>query len=109
MAKRVSAFYISSRRNAVFFEKYTGLPCYLANIRPGIDAFYPEPLPSEHPLLTNPRVTFSPHVAGTTKEASLLLARSAADQILAALRGDLPAFPVNKTAWEGSRSRRPRE
>jgi phosphoglycerate dehydrogenase-like enzyme len=75
----------------------------------GIDAFYPEPLPSEHPILSNPRVTFSPHVAGTTMEASLLLARSAADQILTALRGDLPAFPVNKAAWQGSRSRQPRQ
>jgi phosphoglycerate dehydrogenase-like enzyme len=73
----------------------------------GIDAFYPEPLPSGHPLLTNPGVTFSPHIAGTTIEASLQLARSAADQILTALRGDLPAFPVNKAAWEGSLARRP--
>jgi phosphoglycerate dehydrogenase-like enzyme len=75
----------------------------------GIDAFYPEPLPNGHPLLSNPRVTFSPHVAGTTIEASLQLARSAADQILTALRGELPAFPVNKAAWEGSRARRPQE
>jgi hypothetical protein len=74
----------------------------------GIDAFYPEPLPSGHPLLTNPRVTFSPHIAGTTIEASLQLARSAADQILTALHGELPAFPVNEAAWEGSRARRPK-
>jgi phosphoglycerate dehydrogenase-like enzyme len=73
----------------------------------GIDAFHPEPLSNEHPLLTNPRITFSPHIAGTTIEASLQLARSAADQILTALRGDLPAFPVNKAAWKGSRARRP--
>lgn len=74
----------------------------------GIDAFYPEPLPSDHPLLTNPKVTLSPHVAGATVEASLLLARSAAEQILAALGGTMPAFPINRTAWEGARSRRPR-
>ncbi len=73
----------------------------------GIDAFYPEPLPSGHPLLTNPSVTFSPHIAGTTIEASLQFARSAADQILTALHGELPAFPVNEAAWEGSRARRP--
>ncbi len=74
----------------------------------GIDAFYPEPLPSGHPLLTNPSVTFSPHIAGTTIEASLQFARSAADQILTALHGELPAFPVNEAAWEGSRARRPK-
>jgi phosphoglycerate dehydrogenase-like enzyme len=60
-------------------------------------------------LLKNPKVTFSPHIAGATVEASLLLARSAAEQILVALGGTMPAFPVNKTAWEGARSRRPRQ
>jgi phosphoglycerate dehydrogenase-like enzyme len=72
-----------------------------------IDAFYPEPLPSDHPLLGNPKVTFSPHIAGATNEASLELARSAATQILAALQGSVPAFPVNRSAWEGPSSRRP--
>lgn len=74
----------------------------------GIDAFYPEPLPADHALLRHPRVTLTPHVAGTSIEASLQLARSAADQIHAALRGDMPAFPVNRAAWEGPRSRRPK-
>jgi hypothetical protein len=37
----------------------------------------------------------SPHIAGTTIEASLQLARSAAEQILMALGGAMPAFPVN--------------
>jgi phosphoglycerate dehydrogenase-like enzyme len=73
----------------------------------GVDAYFPEPLPAEHPLLRNQKVTFSPHIAGTTVEASLQLARSAADQILTALSGLLPAFPINKAAWEGSQSRRP--
>ena len=73
----------------------------------GIDAYFPEPLPAEHPLLRNPKVTLSPHIAGTSVEASLQLARSAADQILAALEGLLPAFPLNPAAWDGSQSRRP--
>jgi phosphoglycerate dehydrogenase-like enzyme len=73
----------------------------------GIDAFFPEPLPPDHPLLSNPKVTLSPHIAGATNEASLDLARSAATQILAALDGTIPTFPVNRSAWEGPRSRRP--
>ncbi len=72
-----------------------------------LDVVYPEPLPSGHPLLLNPKVTFSPHVAGTTIEATLQLAESAADQILACLRGAVPAFPVNPAAWLGRSSRRP--
>jgi phosphoglycerate dehydrogenase-like enzyme len=74
----------------------------------GIDAYSPEPLPAEHPLLLNPKVTLSPHIAGTTVEASLQLARSAADQILAALSGSMPQFPLNKAAWDGPQSRRPK-
>ncbi len=73
----------------------------------GLDVVYPEPLPCDHPLLARPDVTFSPHVAGGTVEATEALARSAADQILAALAGRVPAFPVNPGAWEGTRSRRP--
>jgi D-3-phosphoglycerate dehydrogenase len=73
----------------------------------GLDVVDPEPLPLGHPLLENPNVIFSPHVAGTTIEATLQLARSAADQILAGLRGEMPAFPVNPEAWAGSASRRP--
>src|SRR5262249_31972944 len=53
----------------------------------GIDTFFPEPLPSEHPLLQNPKVTLSPHIAGTTVETSRQLARSAVDQIVTALGG----------------------
>lgn len=74
----------------------------------GLDVTSPEPLSPGHPLLSNPKVTFSPHVAGTTVEASLKLAQSAVDQILAALDGVMPASPVNPAAWEGSRSRRPK-
>jgi phosphoglycerate dehydrogenase-like enzyme len=74
----------------------------------GLDVTSPEPLSPGHPLLSNPKVTFSPHVAGTTVEASFKLAQSAVDQILAALDGVVPASPVNPAAWEGSNSRRPK-
>jgi D-3-phosphoglycerate dehydrogenase len=73
----------------------------------GVDAYYPEPLPPDHPLLRNPRVTLSPHVAGGTAEATLGLARSAADQIVAALGGTLPPFPLNRQVWDSPQSRRP--
>ena len=73
----------------------------------GIDAYFPEPLPADHPLLRNQKVTLSPHIAGGTVEATLQLARSAADQILTALGGTVPTFPLNKAAWEGPNSRRP--
>jgi len=74
----------------------------------GLDVVFPEPLPDSQPLLANPKVTFSPHIAGTTVETNIQLARSAADQIFACLRGAMPTSPVNPAAWEGSQSRRPK-
>ena len=73
-----------------------------------LDVVFPEPLPDGHPLLANPKVTFSPHIAGTTVETNFQLAQSAVDQIFACLRGSVPASPVNPSAWEGSQSRQPK-
>ncbi|WP_426413021.1 NAD(P)-dependent oxidoreductase [Bradyrhizobium ganzhouense] len=73
----------------------------------GLDVFYPEPLPINHPLLSSDKVTFSPHVAGNTTNATEGLSRSAAEQISACLRGEMPRFAVNPEAWTGSISRRP--
>ena len=68
---------------------------------------FPEPLPEEHPLLQNPKVVFTPHTAGVTKEASKALALSAAQQITTALKGEMPPYPVNPEVWETPQSRRP--
>lgn len=73
----------------------------------GLDVVYPEPLPDGHPLLTNPKVILSPHIAGGTVEATEGLARSAAEQIMTALHGTLPKFPVNPDVWRSDQSRRP--
>jgi phosphoglycerate dehydrogenase-like enzyme len=73
----------------------------------GLDVFYPEPLPSSHPLLSNPRVTLTPHIGGITTEATFQLAGSAAEQISACIGGNMPTFAVNPEAWTGQDSRRP--
>lgn len=73
----------------------------------GLDVFYPEPLPGNHPLLSDDRVTFSPHIAGNTAEATMGLSRSAAEQIVACLKGEMPRFALNPQAWTGEASRRP--
>jgi phosphoglycerate dehydrogenase-like enzyme len=73
----------------------------------GIDVVYPEPLRPDHPLLRHPKVTFSPHVAGMTVETTRRLAHSVAEQILLALKGEMPPFAVNPEAWTQGRSRRP--
>jgi len=73
----------------------------------GIDVVFPEPLPAGHPLLAHPKVVLTPHIAGMTAETSRRAAQSAADQLLAALRGEMPRFPVNPGVWQRPDSRRP--
>ena len=73
----------------------------------GLDVVSPEPLPDGHPLLSHPNTVLTPHTAGVTAEATARLAQSATDQIMAALNGERPQFPVNPEAWAGSTSRRP--
>ena len=73
----------------------------------GLDVVSPEPLPDGHPLLGHPNTVFTPHTAGVTAETSAMLAQSAADQIMTALKGEHPRFPVNPEAWNGPASRQP--
>jgi len=73
----------------------------------GLDVVFPEPLPAGHRLLSNRKVTFTPHLAGVTIEASAALSRSAVDQMLTVLAGGAPPCPVNPAAWNGDASRRP--
>ncbi|MEX2614523.1 MAG: NAD(P)-dependent oxidoreductase [Alphaproteobacteria bacterium] len=73
----------------------------------GLDVVYPEPLAAGHPVLTHDKIVLTPHIAGMSAEATNRLAHSAADQILAGLKGRMPKFPLNPAAWEGPNSRRP--
>jgi phosphoglycerate dehydrogenase-like enzyme len=72
----------------------------------GLDVYEPEPLPAGHPLLSNPNVILTPHTAGLTAETNVRTTRSAVEQVLAALAGEMPPYPKNRHAWEGPRSRR---
>lgn len=58
----------------------------------GLDVTAPEPLPGDHPLLTLPNVTVTPHIASATKETRDAMAELTAENILAGLAGrPLPA------------------
>ena len=58
-----------------------------------------EPPPVDHPLLSNPHVTISPHNAGLTEECAMRMAVMAAQNILDCFDGRLnPAFVVNNQA-----------
>jgi len=59
----------------------------------GLDVTEPEPLPGNHPLLTLPNCLVVPHIASASFRTRGEMARIAAENVLAGLRGQaLPAF-----------------
>ena len=75
----------------------------------GLDVFDPEPLPDGHPLLREPNLVATPHVAFYSEESLVELETLAAENVAAVLEGRMPASVVNPTVldlqrWEHLRS-----
>lgn len=68
---------------ALYEALKTGQIAYAA-----IDVVEPEPLPGDHPLLSLPNVTVTPHIAASTVETRDAMAKLAAANILAGLAGE---------------------
>lgn len=66
-----------------------------------LDVTDPEPLPPDHPLLTLPNALVTPHIASASVRTRTRMALIAAENLLAALRGERPRFLVNPDAWIG--------
>jgi lactate dehydrogenase-like 2-hydroxyacid dehydrogenase len=65
-----------------------------------LDAFDPEPLPREHPLLSldpeiKKRLIFTPHIGGSTRQSFRRMFQEAIDNLLRVLRGEKPKYVVN--------------
>ncbi len=61
----------------------------------GIDVFESEPPDPSDPLLRQEHGLFSPHQAGGSAESLARMATTAAEEVLAVLRGDPPRFAIN--------------
>jgi D-3-phosphoglycerate dehydrogenase len=61
-----------------------------------LDVFKQEPPAADHPLLGLPNVLVTPHIAGLTAQSGERMAALSAENILAVLRGERPAHPVNE-------------
>lgn len=69
----------------------------------GLDVLAGEPPPSTDPLLSNPKVTISPHAAGLTAECAARMAIASVQNILDFFAGRLsPALVVNATEISAS-------
>jgi glyoxylate reductase len=61
----------------------------------GLDVTDPEPLPADHPLLGHPRTIVAPHIASATRDTRDSMARLAATNLIAVLRGEAPPRCLN--------------
>ncbi len=61
-----------------------------------LDTVDPEPIPKDHPLLNCPNALITPHSAWFSEESTIDLRRIAAQNVAAALRGEVPTNLVNK-------------
>ncbi len=61
-----------------------------------LDVFAAEPPEPANPLLGLPNVLPTPHIAGITAQSARRMAELSAENLLAALRGERPPYPVNE-------------
>lgn len=61
----------------------------------GLDVFSTEPLPSDHPLLSLPNLVALPHIGSATIKTRRHMALLAAQNLIAAVTGQLPPHIVN--------------
>ncbi|MBI3947683.1 MAG: D-glycerate dehydrogenase [Armatimonadetes bacterium] len=72
----------------------------------GLDVFDVEPIPEEDPLLTLDHVVAVPHIASASYATRTRMATLAAENLIAALKGEQPPTPVNPDVLGSPRRRR---
>lgn len=66
----------------------------------GLDVTNPEPMQANNPLLNMANVSVTPHIGTATVETRSAQSMLAAENIIAALKGDKIPFPVNPEVYE---------
>lgn len=70
-----------------------------------LDVTDPEPMPADDPLLTLPNVIVTPHIASGSVATRSRMALLAAENLLTALRGEVPQHTVNPEVADAWRAR----
>ena len=88
-AMKPTAFFLNAARGDVVDE-----PAMVEALKNGViagaglDVLVEEPMPGDHPLMSMPNVTITPHMAAQTQETTAKLVTMAAEGTLAVLRGE---------------------
>jgi D-3-phosphoglycerate dehydrogenase len=92
-----SAYLINTARGPLIDED-----ALLAAVRSGtiagaaLDVFSVEPPSADNPLLHEPRILVTPHIAWYSEEAKLDVRKQGAEEVVRVLRGEAPRAPVNQ-------------
>ncbi len=62
----------------------------------GIDVLPVEPPPPDLPILHEPRIIVTPHIAWASNEAAVDMRRRGAEDVVRVLRGERPRTPINE-------------
>jgi len=65
----------------------------------GLDVTNPEPMRSDHPLLSMPNVCVLPHIGSATEESRAAMSLIAAENVVAGLKGERLPFVVNPEVY----------
>jgi D-3-phosphoglycerate dehydrogenase len=91
-----TAFLINTARGAVIDEKALVEALRAGRIAgAGLDVFEAEPLPADSPLRGLPNTIITPHVGAQSPLATLRMRRQVGEEVLRALRGELPLHIAN--------------
>ncbi|MGD0918250.1 MAG: hydroxyacid dehydrogenase [Thermodesulfobacteriota bacterium] len=94
-----TAFIVNTSRGEVIDEKALTEALQKGWIAgAGLDVTDPEPPSSDNPLLNMENVIITPHIAGWTGESTNRITNTAANNVLSALKGEIPEFLVNTDA-----------
>lgn len=97
-----SAIIVNAARGGIIDERALDTALRNRTLRAAaLDVLVQEPPAADHPLLSNPYITISPHNAGLTEECAMRMSIAAAQNILDALDGKLERrLVVNADAIE---------
>jgi phosphoglycerate dehydrogenase-like enzyme len=94
------AVFVNVGRGAVTDEGALAKLAAEGRLRIGLDVYQKEPLVSDSPLLQNPRILLSPHVAGPTWETYPVCGTQAIERLDAYLRGETPENRVTLDIYD---------